>query len=107
VVVGAGYAGLEGLAEMQDFASDLVELYPRCRVTGLRFILIEARERVMGEIPADLAEYATRAAAQARDRGAHEHHGQEVFPDSIELHSATSFRPGRSAGRRASSRTPS
>src|SRR3954469_21658762 len=42
VFVGAGYAGLEGLAELQDFATDLVELYPRCRMLGLRFILVEA-----------------------------------------------------------------
>ena len=66
VVVGAGYAGLEGLAELQDFASDLVDLYPRCKMTGVRFMLVEARERVMGEIPADLAEYAT---AELRRRG--------------------------------------
>src|ERR671913_165226 len=42
VFVGAGYAGLEGLAELQDFAADLVERYPRCRVVGLRFVLVEA-----------------------------------------------------------------
>src|SRR4051812_19550489 len=32
VFVGAGYAGLEGLAELQDFAADVIDLYPRCRV---------------------------------------------------------------------------
>src|SRR4051812_39531473 len=31
VFVGAGYAGLEGLAELQDFAGDVIDLYPRCR----------------------------------------------------------------------------
>jgi NADH:ubiquinone reductase (H+-translocating) len=40
VFVGAGYAGLEGLAELQDFAADVVDLYPRSRVEGLRFILV-------------------------------------------------------------------
>ena len=45
VFVGAGYAGLEGLAELQDFAADVVDLYPRSRVQGLRFILVEARDR--------------------------------------------------------------
>ena len=34
VFVGAGYAGLEGIAELQDFAADLIDLYPRCRVSG-------------------------------------------------------------------------
>src|SRR6478609_5027021 len=31
VFVGAGYAGVEGLAELQDFAVQAIELYPRCR----------------------------------------------------------------------------
>lgn len=66
VFVGAGYAGLEGLAELQDFAADVVERYPRSRHTGLRFILVEARERVMLEISPDLAEFAT---AELRRRG--------------------------------------
>ena len=34
VFVGAGYAGLEGLAELQDFAADVIDLYPRCRDAG-------------------------------------------------------------------------
>ena len=66
VFVGAGYAGLEGLAELQDFAADVVDLYPRSRVQGLRFVLVEARERVMPEISAELAQFAT---AELRRRG--------------------------------------
>ncbi len=60
VFVGAGYAGLEGLAELQDFAADVMDLYPRCRVTGMRWILVEANERVMPEIGAKLADFAVR-----------------------------------------------
>jgi NADH dehydrogenase len=60
VFVGGGYAGLEGLAELQDFAADVIRLYPRCRVQGMRWVLVEARERVMNEISADLAEFAVR-----------------------------------------------
>jgi NADH dehydrogenase len=66
VFVGAGYAGLEGIAELQDFARDVVERYPRCRLEGMRFILVEARERVMPEISASLAEFAS---AELRRRG--------------------------------------
>jgi NADH dehydrogenase len=66
VVVGAGYAGLEGIAELQDFAADVVDLYPRSRLQGLRFVLVEARERVMMEISPDLAQTAT---AELRKRG--------------------------------------
>lgn len=66
VFVGAGYAGLEGLAELQDFASDVIELYPRCRTAGMRWILVEARERVMPEISPSLAAFAT---GELRRRG--------------------------------------
>jgi len=66
VFVGAGYAGLEGLAELQDFMSDVIDLYPRCRVQGMRWILVEARERVMPEVAPDLAAFAER---ELRGRG--------------------------------------
>src|SRR5215211_8224029 len=66
VFVGAGYAGLEGLAELQDFAADAIERYPRCRTQGMRWILVEATERVMPEISPDLAEFAVR---ELRGRG--------------------------------------
>ena len=66
VFVGAGYAGLEGLAELQDFARDIIGLYPRCRTQGMRWLLVEAKERVMTEIPAPLAEFAQR---ELRGRG--------------------------------------
>jgi NADH dehydrogenase len=66
VFVGAGYAGLEGLAELQDFAADVIELYPRCRVQGMRWILVEARDRVMPEVDPSLAAFAER---ELRGRG--------------------------------------
>ncbi len=66
VFVGAGYAGLEGIAELQDYVADVIDRYPRCRVVGARFVLVEARDRVMPEIPASLAEFATR---ELRGRG--------------------------------------
>ena len=42
VFVGAGYAGVEGLAELQDFAAQAIEWYPRCRATGMHWVLVEA-----------------------------------------------------------------
>ena len=66
VFVGAGYAGLEGLAELQDFAGDVMDLYPRCSVTGMRWILVEASDRVMPEIGPKLADFAVR---ELRARG--------------------------------------
>jgi NADH dehydrogenase len=66
VFVGAGYAGVEGAAELQDYVADVIDRYPRCRLEGARFILVEAQDRVMPEIPARLAEFATR---ELRGRG--------------------------------------
>ena len=64
--VGGGYAGLEGIAELQDYVADTLDRYPRCRLDGTRWILVEAEERVMGEIPPALAAFATR---ELRSRG--------------------------------------
>lgn len=58
VFVGAGYAGLEGLAELQDFAADILDKYPRCRATGTRWLLVEAQDTVMPEIGSKLAGFA-------------------------------------------------
>lgn len=66
VFVGGGYAGVEGLAELQDFAAAAIERYPRCRTQGMSWILVEARDRIMGETPPDLAEFTQR---ELRGRG--------------------------------------
>jgi NADH dehydrogenase len=66
VFVGAGYAGLEGIAELQDYVADVIERYPRCRVDGTRWILVEAGERIMPEIDPGLADFAAR---ELRGRG--------------------------------------
>jgi len=58
VFVGAGYAGVEGLAELQDFAVQAIQMYPRCRAQGMRWVLVEARERIMQEVPASLSRFA-------------------------------------------------
>jgi NADH dehydrogenase len=66
VFVGAGYAGVEGIAELQDYVSDILDAYPRCRMTGTRWILVEALDQIMPEIPKSLAEFASR---ELRGRG--------------------------------------
>jgi NADH dehydrogenase len=66
VFVGGGYAGLEALAELQDFAADAIADYPRARLHGMRWILVEAADRVLPEIDSDLADYALR---ELRGRG--------------------------------------
>ncbi len=66
VFVGGGYAGLEALAELQDFAADAMDRYPRARLHGMRWVLVEAADRVLPEIDLELAEYALR---ELRARG--------------------------------------
>jgi NADH:ubiquinone reductase (H+-translocating) len=66
VFVGGGYAGLEALAELQDFAADAMDAYPRARLHGMRWILVEATNRVLPEIDEKLANYSVR---QLQGRG--------------------------------------
>jgi NADH dehydrogenase len=85
VFVGGGYAGLEALAELQDFAADAMDSYPRARLQGMRWILIEATDRVLPEIDLRLAEYATR---ELRGRGIDIRLGtrlESVDPDAVTL----------------------
>jgi NADH:quinone reductase (non-electrogenic) len=85
VVVGAGYAGVEGIAELEDFAADVIDMYPRSRLHGVRFVLVDAGERIMKEISPPLAEF---AAAELRRRGIEIRTSttvERVSADSIEL----------------------
>ena len=70
VFVGAGYAGVEGIAELQGYVADVIERYPRCRLDGTRWILVEAGDRIMHEISGGLADFATR---ELRARGIEVH----------------------------------
>jgi len=92
VFVGGGYAGLEALAELQDFAADAIESYPRARLHGMRWVLVEATERVLPEIDAELAAYALR---ELRGRGIDVRLGttlEEVKADSARLSPHPSLR---------------
>jgi NADH:quinone reductase (non-electrogenic) len=60
VFAGGGYTGVEALAELEDFAADVVRLYPRCVQHGMRWVLVEGEPRIMREVPASLAEFTTR-----------------------------------------------
>jgi NADH:quinone reductase (non-electrogenic) len=85
VFVGGGYAGLEALAELQDFAADAMDSYPRARLHGMRWVLVEATDRVLPEIDAQLADYALR---ELRGRGIDIRLGttlEEVSADSARL----------------------
>jgi NADH dehydrogenase len=85
VFVGGGYAGLEALAELQDFAADAMQLYPRARLHGMRWMLVEATDRVLPETDLELAEYAIR---ELRGRGIDIRLGtrlEEAAPEGVRL----------------------
>jgi NADH dehydrogenase len=66
VFVGAGYAGVEALAELSDLAEDALRHYPRLRSTPRRWVLVDAAPRILPEIPPPLGDY---AATELRKRG--------------------------------------
>ena len=58
VFVGAGYAGVEALAELEDLARDAVRRsYPTLRNVRQRWVLVDAASRILAEIPRKLGEY--------------------------------------------------
>jgi NADH:ubiquinone reductase (H+-translocating) len=58
VFVGAGYAGVEALGELEDLARDAMRNYPALRPNEMRWVLVEAAGRILPELPEDLAAYA-------------------------------------------------
>ena len=60
VFVGAGYAGVEALAELSDLVRDAMRYYPCLRATAPRWFLVDAAPTILPEIPRQLGEYAAR-----------------------------------------------
>jgi len=66
VFVGAGYAGVEALAELEDLARWAMKHIPELRPEELRWVLVEARDTILPEIGEGLGRY---AASELRRRG--------------------------------------
>jgi NADH:ubiquinone reductase (H+-translocating) len=66
VFVGAGYAGVEALAELSDLLRDTARFYPRLKNIPQRWVLVDAAPKILPEIPKRLGEYAAR---ELRKRG--------------------------------------
>ena len=64
VFVGAGYAGVEALAELSDLVADALRYYPRLREARQRWVLVDAAPKILPEIPPRLGEYAARELAR-------------------------------------------
>jgi NADH dehydrogenase len=60
VFIGAGYAGVEALAELSDLVRDALRYYPGLRDAPQRWVLVDAAPKILPEIPSRLGEYAAR-----------------------------------------------
>ena len=67
VFVGAGYAGVEALAEVRDLVADALRHRPELRDVPQRWVLVDLAPVILPEAPSSLGEY---AAEQLRRRGA-------------------------------------
>jgi NADH:quinone reductase (non-electrogenic) len=60
VFIGAGYAGVEALAELADLVRDALRYYPTLRDAEQHWVLVDAAPKILPEIPPYLSEYATK-----------------------------------------------
>jgi NADH:ubiquinone reductase (H+-translocating) len=85
VFVGAGYAGVEALAELSDLVEDAARYYPKLSKTPRRWVLVDAAPKILPEIPSRLGEYAAR---ELTKRGVEIHVGttlEAVSEDEVVL----------------------
>ena len=83
VFVGAGYAGVEALAELADLVRDALRYYPSLREAPQHWVLVDAAPKILPEIPRSLGEYAAR---QLAGRGVDIRVGTTL--DAVEPHAA-------------------
>ena len=57
VFVGAGFAGVEALGEMEDMARDALRYYPELKPEDMHWVLIEATQRVLPEVGPEMGAY--------------------------------------------------
>ncbi|MFE5945052.1 NAD(P)/FAD-dependent oxidoreductase [Streptomyces sp. NPDC056480] len=60
VFVGGGYAGVEALAELEDMARYTARYYHNVKPEDLRWVLVEASDRILPEVGEEMGKYAIR-----------------------------------------------
>jgi NADH dehydrogenase len=83
VFVGAGYAGVEALAELADLVRDALRYYPSLRGEPQHWVLVDAAPTILPEIPRKLGDY---AAKELERRGVDIRAGTTL--ESVERHAA-------------------
>ena len=96
VFVGGGYAGVEALAELEDMARDASKSYDGVDPSDMRWVLVEASDRILPEVSRDMGEYTVKELERrnievrlsTRLKSADEHHivlsdGEEFDADTL------------------------
>ncbi|MEV0585022.1 NAD(P)/FAD-dependent oxidoreductase [Nonomuraea sp. NPDC050310] len=95
VFVGAGFAGVEALAELEDMAHDAIRAYPGLNAGDLRWMLIEATDRILPEVGPEMGRWtleqlrARGIDVRLRTRLESAKDGHIVLDDGTELDAAT------------------
>ncbi|WP_214325895.1 NAD(P)/FAD-dependent oxidoreductase [Nonomuraea sediminis] len=66
VFVGAGFAGVEALAELEDMARDSTKYYRNISPADIRWVLVEASNRILPEVGPEMGKWTLE---QLRERG--------------------------------------
>jgi NADH dehydrogenase len=64
VFVGGGYAGVEALAELEDMARDACAYYPNLDASNMRWVLVEASDRILPEVGPEMGKWTVQALRQ-------------------------------------------
>jgi NADH dehydrogenase len=91
VFIGGGYAGIEALAELEDMARSACAYYPGISPGDLRWVLVEATDRILPEVSPSMGLYTVK---QLEHRGIDVLLGRRVTSltsGHVELDDGTSF----------------
>ncbi|MEV5576265.1 NAD(P)/FAD-dependent oxidoreductase [Spirillospora sp. NPDC052269] len=61
VFVGGGFAGVEALAELEDMARDACRWYPTVRREDMRWMMVEAADRILPEVGPEMGRWTVEA----------------------------------------------
>jgi len=86
VVIGGGLVGVELLGELTAFVDEITPLYQHVSREEVRFLLLQAGDRIMPEIDTKLADYGARVLGQRRGTEIRTHAGvRAIEPGKVHL----------------------
>src|SRR5690606_18432553 len=65
-LAGAGFAGVEALAELEDMATDAGRYFPAVERPDMSWFLVEATDRILPEVGPEMGRWTTRAGSGPR-----------------------------------------